>query len=36
MRVKGNQPEVLSALVEGFAGAELGEPAAETVEKKRG
>ena len=26
----------LSALVEGFAGAELGEPAAETVEKKRG
>ena len=36
VRVKGNQPEVLSALVEGFAGAELGKPAAETVEKKRG
>ena len=36
VRVKGNQPTVLSALVEGFAGAELGEPAAETVEKKRG
>ena len=36
VRVKGNQPTVLSALVEGFAGAELGEPEAETVEKKRG
>ena len=36
VRVKGNQPTVLSALVEGFAGAELGEPAAETVEKKQG
>ena len=36
VRVKGNQPTVLSPLVEGFAGAELGEPAAETVEKKRG
>ena len=36
VRVKGNQPTVLSALVEGFDGAELGEPAAETVEKKRG
>ena len=35
VRIKGNQPTVLSALVEGFAGAELGEPAAETVEKKR-
>ena len=36
VRVKGNQPTVLATLVEGFAGAELGEPAAETVEKKRG
>ena len=36
VRGKGNQPTVQSALMEGFAGAELGEPAAETVEKKRG
>ena len=33
--IKGNQPEVLAALVDGFAGAELVEPEAETVEKKR-
>ena len=36
VRVKGNQPAVLAALAEGFDGAELGEPQAETVEKKRG
>ena len=36
VRIKGNQPEALSALAEGFAGEELGEPAAETVEKKLG
>ena len=36
VRVKGNQPTVLSALVEGFAGAELGEPEVETVGKKLG
>ena len=35
VRIKGNQPEVLAALVDGFAGAELVEPGAETVEKKR-
>ena len=35
VRIKGNQPEVLAALVDGFAGAELVEPEAETVEKKR-
>ena len=34
-RIKGNRPEALAALVEGFAGAETGEPEAETVEKKR-
>ena len=36
VRIKGNQPEALSALAEGFAGEELGEPAAETVEKSWG
>ena len=36
VRIKGNQPEALSALAEGFAGEELGEPAAETVGKKLG
>ena len=35
VRIKGNQPEVLAALADGFAGDELGEPEAETVEKKR-
>ena len=34
VRIKGNQPEVLSALAEGFESEELGEPEAETVEKK--
>ena len=34
VRIKGNQPEVLSALAEGFAAEELGEPEAETVDKK--
>ena len=32
---QGNQPEVLAALADGFAVEELGEPEAETVEKKR-
>ena len=36
VRIKGNQPEALSALAEGFAEEELGEPAAETVGKKPG
>ena len=35
MRIKGNQPEVLEAMADGFALEELGEPEAETVEKKR-
>ena len=35
VRIKGNQPGVLAALAEGFAVEELGEPEAETVEKKR-
>ena len=35
MRIKGNRPEVLAALAEGFAGEGPGEPEAETVEKKR-
>ena len=35
VRIKGNRPEALVALAEGFAGKELGEPAAERVEKKR-
>ena len=34
VHIKGNQPEVLSALAEGFAVEELGEPEAETVDKK--
>ena len=34
VRIKGNQPEVLAALSEGFSGEELTEPEAETVEKK--
>ena len=36
VRIKGNQPEALAALADGFAGEEAGEPQAETVEKKRG
>ena len=35
VRVKGNQPTVLAALADGFAGEESGEPQAETLEKKR-
>ena len=35
VRIKGNQPEVWAALADGFAGEELGEPQAETLEKKR-
>ena len=35
VRVKGNRPEALAALADGFAGDELGEPEAETVGKKR-
>ncbi len=35
VRIKGNQPEVLAALADGFAVEELGEPEAETLEKKR-
>ena len=33
VRVKGNRPELLVALAEGFAGEELGEPEAASVEK---
>ena len=33
VRIKGNQPEVLAALADGFAVEELGEPEAETLEK---
>ena len=33
VRIKGNQPEVRAALADGFAGEELGEPQAETLEK---
>ena len=36
VRIKGNQPEALAALADGFAAEELGEPQAETLEKKRG
>ena len=36
VRIKGNQPEVLAALPDGFAGDELGEPEAESVEKSGG
>ena len=35
VRIKGNQPEVLAALADGFARDELEEPGAESVEKKR-
>ena len=35
VRIKGNQPEALAALADGFAQEELGEPEAETLEKKR-
>ena len=35
VRVKGNQPTVLAALADGFAGEESGEPQAETLGKKR-
>ena len=34
VRIKGNRPEALSALADGFAAEELGEPEAETVEKR--
>ena len=33
VRIKGNQPEALAALADGFAVEELGEPEAETLEK---
>ena len=36
VRIKGNQPTVLAALTDGFAGEEAGEPQAETLGKKRG
>ena len=36
VRIKGNQPEVLAALSDGFAAEELGEPQAETLEKSGG
>ena len=35
VRIKGNQPGVLAALADGFAGEGLVEPEAETVGKKR-
>ena len=35
VRIKGNQPEALAALADGFAQEELGESEAETLEKKR-
>lgn len=35
VRIKGNQPTNLEALQEGFPEGELGEPQAQTVEKKR-
>ncbi len=35
VRIKGNQPEALAALADGFAAEELGEPQAETLGKKR-
>lgn len=35
VRIKGNRPDVLAALAEGFADQERGQPEAETVEKKR-
>ena len=36
VRIKGNQPEALAALADGFAGEEAGEPQAETLEKSGG
>ena len=36
VRIKGNQPAALAALVEGFTAEELGKPQAETLGKKRG
>ena len=36
VRIKGNHPEALAALADGFAGEEAGEPQAETLGKKRG
>ena len=33
VRVKGNRPDALTALADGFAGEELVEPEAESVEK---
>lgn len=35
VRIKGNQPATLAALQEGFPEGALGEPQAQTVEKKR-
>ena len=35
VRIKGNRPEVLEALADGFALGELGEPEAKAVEKKQ-
>ena len=35
VRIKGNQPEALAALADGFAVEELGEPEAETLGKKQ-
>ena len=35
VRIKGNQPEALAAIKDGFAGEELEEPQAETLGKKR-
>ncbi len=35
VRIKGNQPMILEALKEGFPEGQLGEPQAQTVEKKR-
>ena len=35
VRIKGNRPDVLAALAEGFADRELGRPEAGTLEKKR-
>ena len=35
VRIKGNQPQVLAALAEGFAGEGPVEPEAQSVEKKR-
>ena len=33
VRIKGNQPEALAALADGFAAEEPGEPQAETLKK---